>query len=381
MWTWADALKLHASNSFEIAYQVFLAPFLAQCGLYLSLDPTWGRYLLPAVKYETELETQPHITARDRRVFISPTGQVLEGEDVKLVPSELEGVKHRQWIYYKVWESDESSGPRPAQGCDLVILHGFGDYGGKWIQRCEPLLRAGYRIIVPDLPSHGRSTGVHGHIGSSKQVADAIFATMVDTRRWSGKTPRKTHFFGVSFGGFSAISYCMHYGKDIPIDAVFLGCPLIGVATETDRPWIVKALGRLANSWAGRFPLLPTRSIDEAFGKGTQAAQEYRDDYRIYHGHLRISTGLALLDGCEAIQKYASSFSIPIRIIHGDIDTVTSCAQSVSFIKRAASKDKEVGLYPGMDHIMFKVGTDVPADATDRSVFEDRNDWLLKHVS
>ena len=38
------------------------------------------------------------------------------------------------------------------------------DFGGKFAEHARTFLDEGYRVIVPDLPSHGRSTGIHVHL-------------------------------------------------------------------------------------------------------------------------------------------------------------------------------------------------------------------------
>jgi len=66
------------------------------------------------------------------------------------------------------------------------------------------LLEAGYRLIIPDMPSHGRSTGLHAHLDSPHQLPDAVFAVLSDVSRWSTYKPLKRHIFGVSLGGYTA---------------------------------------------------------------------------------------------------------------------------------------------------------------------------------
>jgi acylglycerol lipase len=37
-----------------------------------------------------------------------------------------------------------------------------------------------YRIVVPDLPSHGRSSGLHSYVSSMDLLADAVHAVICD---------------------------------------------------------------------------------------------------------------------------------------------------------------------------------------------------------
>jgi acylglycerol lipase len=78
-----------------------------------------------------------------------------------------------------VWENKHKS-----VNADLVFCHGINDYGGKFSEHANMFLEAGYRIgelmfsldlrhcglssylhtVVPDMPSHGRSTGLHAYV-------------------------------------------------------------------------------------------------------------------------------------------------------------------------------------------------------------------------
>lgn len=49
------------------------------------------------------------------------------------------------------------------------------------------------------------------------------------------------------------------------------------------------------------------------------------------------------------------SCSSAIRIIHGDKDRVTSHLTTMKFFERISSKDKELQIYEGYEHIMNKV--------------------------
>lgn len=68
-----------------------------------------------------------------------------------------------------------------------------------------------YRVIVPDLPSHGRSSGIHVYLPSMEALADAIYAVLEDTLLEDSKLvkesdgsisqARKVFVAGQSLGG------------------------------------------------------------------------------------------------------------------------------------------------------------------------------------
>lgn len=78
-------------------------------------------------------------------------------------------------------------------GPPLLLLHGFGETGATWDALLEPLASR-YRVIVPDLPGHGRSSELGGAF-SFRDVASDIVAFLDHL-----EIP-ETHAVGFSAGG------------------------------------------------------------------------------------------------------------------------------------------------------------------------------------
>ncbi|MDF7675406.1 alpha/beta hydrolase [Neisseriaceae bacterium ESL0693] len=58
------------------------------------------------------------------------------------------------------------------QGKPIVLLHGITNSGRAWLLQVEPLVRAGYRVIIPDLAGHGASARVHEPFGVQQLATD-----------------------------------------------------------------------------------------------------------------------------------------------------------------------------------------------------------------
>jgi acylglycerol lipase len=130
--------------------------------------------------------------------------------------------------------------------CDLVFCHGINDYGGKFAVHADHFLDAGvrttdtssksiragtdslplllpppvqYRVVVPDLPGHGRSTGIHVYTPRMEALADAVYAVIKDValqdsrlvqeQEGSYTQTRKVFVAGQSLGGFTATLTCL----------------------------------------------------------------------------------------------------------------------------------------------------------------------------
>ena len=89
-------------------------------------------------------------------------------------------------MYYQTY------GPSDAQ--PLVLLHGFAGTGHDTFEPCLDRLGEHYRLFVPDMRGHGRTTNPNGEILYAELARDtAAFATALGLER--------AHFYGHSSGG------------------------------------------------------------------------------------------------------------------------------------------------------------------------------------
>lgn len=84
------------------------------------------------------------------------------------------------------------------QGPVLVLLHGANDQAGAWARVAGPL-SAGRRVLIPDLPGHGRSAPRSGALGVS-DLLDGVEA-LLDAEAAS----QPATLVGNSLGGFLAL--------------------------------------------------------------------------------------------------------------------------------------------------------------------------------
>lgn len=77
------------------------------------------------------------------------------------------------------------SGPCPRQVRTSFVsdILGLSDYGLRYSPHLLHHLKAGFRVIVPDLPSYGRSTGVHSYLPSLDLLPAALHAVLTDVMR------------------------------------------------------------------------------------------------------------------------------------------------------------------------------------------------------
>ncbi|TIB64727.1 hypothetical protein E3P78_01022 [Wallemia ichthyophaga] len=309
--------------------------------------------------------------------------------EIALTQGELDEARlsHQDsWVTFQTFEK-----ARRAPGdvdADLLLVHGYGDYGGKWVANAAEFVRRGYRVVALDLPGHGRSSGLHVFVPSCNILTRALASVVEDIY-----PPNKQLFLmGHSLGGFLAINYALQYppaqngGKSESdshshslltpqrphLAGVYALSPMLGISPETRPPWVVETVARMLASLIGHVPLI--RSDGSLKTEDARVIAETLSDIRVYQGALRIGTGLALLSGVESINRDVSKLNTPLRICHGDADRVTLCDASRQFVARADNTrgDKSLRIMHDVNHVML---ADRPTPLS-REVVNDAIAWM-----
>jgi 2-hydroxy-6-oxonona-2,4-dienedioate hydrolase len=90
----------------------------------------------------------------------------------------------------------------------VVMLHGSGPGASGWAnfhRNIEPLVAAGYRVILMDCPGWGKSDTIV-NIGSRSELNAAILKGLVDVL-----DIQRVHILGNSMGGHSAVAFALAY--------------------------------------------------------------------------------------------------------------------------------------------------------------------------
>lgn len=104
----------------------------------------------------------------------------------------------------------------------VFVVHGYLGHALQHAKLIAPLLRAGYLVVVPELPGHGLSDGRRGAIGDF-----ADYGTFLDdvTEYVAGHVPEPWHAVGHSTGGTTVYEFIRRFHD--PYEAVILVAPLV----------------------------------------------------------------------------------------------------------------------------------------------------------
>ncbi|WP_407428505.1 alpha/beta fold hydrolase [Arcticibacter sp.] len=124
----------------------------------------------------------------------------------------------------------EIEGPESAQ--PLVLLHGLNGSREQWFYQ-RSMLRGNYRLIIVDLPGHGKSPAPVSL--AVKDLARDLAAIV------SELSLIKPVLYGHSLGAMTAMEYCSTYPNDVKA-AILQHCSYTNPYTTCQASWLVEYL-------------------------------------------------------------------------------------------------------------------------------------------
>ena len=208
------------------------------------------------------------------------------------------------------------------EGEPLVLLHGFGGTGGAWSFLLEDF-SAHYRLIVPDLRGHGRSTNPSGRF-THRQSALDIFALLdrlgVDTFSAIGR----------STGGMTLL----HMATSQPerVEAMVLS------GATSYFPEQAREIMRASDPESLSVEALEARG--QAHSRGAEQARELASQFFAAKDNY---------DDMNFTQPYLSTITASTLIVHGDRDSFFPV--SIPVEEYEAIPDSYLWIVPNGGHV------------------------------
>jgi len=101
--------------------------------------------------------------------------------------------------------------------------------------------------------------------------------------------------------------------------------------------------------------------------------EQIKADPMYYNKGIPAKTGAELLRSMDTIQSRAEGIQVPLLVMHGGADTVTSVAGSKSFYEKASSEDKTLKIYEHAYHEILN-------EPEKEQVMQDISNWIKKRI-
>jgi alpha-beta hydrolase superfamily lysophospholipase len=244
----------------------------------------------------------------------------------------------------------------------IMLVHGLGEHVARYDHVAAVLTEKGYAMLGFDLRGHGRSGGPRGHAPTYEALMDDIAAFSRQTDARFAGLPR--FLYGHSLGGNLVLNYALRRKPDLR--GVIATGPWLKLAFEPPASQVT--LGRFMNGIAPGF-VQHSKLDTKGLSHDLAVVSKYEND-PLVHDKISVrlfvemyATGLWALD-------HAAEFPLPLLLMHGAADPITSAQASREFAQKAGDK-VTLKVWDGLYH-------EIHNEPEKEQVFACMLDWLEK---
>jgi alpha-beta hydrolase superfamily lysophospholipase len=277
-------------------------------------------------------------------------------------------MKHFEWTWYTAdktrlyaqsWQPDGT-----AVGV-VGLVHGLGDHSSRYAHVAAALAEAGYVTITFDQRGHGKSQGARGDAATYDEQMDDIKRLLAEALERYPTLPR--FLYGHSMGGNLVLNYALR--RRPALQGLIATGPWLRAAFDPPA-WRVRA-GRFLHKV--RPALLQPSGIDvTAVSRDAAVVQAYRDNPLI-HDRISLRMYFSCVNAGRWALERAAEFTLPLLLMHGGADRLTSAAASREF----AAKIRDGCTYKEWDGLFHEIHN----EPEQQQVFAYMIDWLKQHTT
>jgi alpha-beta hydrolase superfamily lysophospholipase len=264
-------------------------------------------------------------------------------------------------LYARVWTPEGD-----VRGV-VVLVHGLGEYGGRYVEIGHSFGDRGYVFVAGDLRGHGESQGRRAFVSRLDNFMD-------DLDRYCGEVracfPGKPLFlYGFSMGSTLGAAYLIRRHPRLA-GAILCSGGFVMPPASAAAMGKVKALRHVVPTMAVSNGMGPMR---DKVCHDVTVLDAYDADPLVYK---KITVGLAAVIGdanAEALAR-AGEIRVPLLVMHGE-DDVIALPEGSKRLAAGASGDVTLKLWPGLYHFIHH-----EPDGAKERVLAFAADWLDAHA-
>ncbi|MCM2323047.1 MAG: lysophospholipase [Oligoflexia bacterium] len=250
----------------------------------------------------------------------------------------------------------------------LVVSHGLGEHGGRYLHLPHFLAGAVDAVFCVDHRGHGRSEGLRGHVDRFDSYCDDLGLAIRRVAERYGSGGAEIHVLGHSLGGLIALRTLLNE-PELPVRSLILSAPLLGIRVEV--PFVKKmAAVTLSKLW-GSLQLL--NELEPGDLTHDPAVSEAYVADRLVHKKITPRLFSEMVATIDKTRKKDSGLAQPLLLLIPAEDRITDAAAATAFFHGLKHEDKQLKTYPGFFHeALNEVGKE--------KVFQDLSAWILRNA-
>lgn len=262
--------------------------------------------------------------------------------------------------YAAEWEPEEER----AIPAVIALVHGMGEHIGRYRHVAEMFTGAGYAVFGFDQVGHGMTEGKRGHTKSYPALLDGVDAMLAEVKQRFPAAP--VFLYGHSMGGNVALNYVLRR-KPAIAGAIVTG-PWLRLAFNPPPLQLIVArvVNRLFPAYTNDRPM-----VGDHLTSDPVMVKRYQED-PLGHGAITARFFLSVQSAGLWALKHAGAWRVPLLLMHGGSDKVTSILASRQFADSAGSACTFME-WPGLKHELHN-------ELDREEVFDVMRDWLEERI-
>ena len=246
----------------------------------------------------------------------------------------------------------------------VVIVHGSGEYGGRYREFAGFLAENGYSVYALDLRGFGESGGDRAFVANFDEYAKDILALV---RHAQNESKKAVFLLGHSLGGLIA-AYIAANAQNTGLAGLILSSPCFELAFPVPGYLILLAeiMALVWPKFLHKTPIQPQRLTHDP-----DMIDRYLKDHKILH---RISSRLYVQMTRQFMRlgKIATGIRCPVLVAQAGEDAIVDQKASSKFYNLLTQSDKKFILYDGFRHEILN-------ETERKRPYQDILQWLDQH--
>ncbi len=241
-------------------------------------------------------------------------------------------------IHYWLWPAADPT-PKPP----ILIVHGAGEYAGRYAEFADFLNREGFAVAALDLRGFGQSGGPRAYVRAFSDYTKDVEA--VAAQLLSACDAKRFILIGHSMGGLIAAMAAAE-AKLPGLAGLALSSPCFALSFPV--PAHLKAIGAvLSNVYPQK--LFATKAISELLTHDKAIAQKHRTDPGIVH-FMSARLFFEMNSAMKRFMEFARRIDLPTSVYQAGDDRVVNARASRTFFETLKGPQKRWMIYPGLFH-------------------------------
>jgi alpha-beta hydrolase superfamily lysophospholipase len=236
---------------------------------------------------------------------------------------------------------------KPKSRGTVVIAHGINEHIGRYTHVAECLNDSGFSAVGVDHRGHGRSDAGKARTSNIRRFDTFVddYIAVIEQVRSEREGP--VIALGHSMGGLIAARALLRIQDDL--DAAILSGPALKIPTDMSPLMLNLSLGL-----ARVLPFLNAPAGDgDGLSRDPTVHAAFQDDIYCIQQPIKLGIARQIYLLAEETRAQASEVRLPLLVMHGAADRITSPDGSRQFVEEASSQDKEFVLWADDKHEIF----------------------------